>query len=117
MFKTKIGKNNLCKTPKGNSMYWFLTKEIGAKNFEMRYMEIPINGKSSYDKHSYEHEVFVIEGNGIIKGEDNQENLLPGDAVFIPVNEAHQLINTGNTNFGFICLIPTGREDKLKPPC
>jgi quercetin dioxygenase-like cupin family protein len=91
-----------------------LTKEIGAENFEMRYMEIPVNGRSSHDKHPYEHEVFIIRGNGIVKGEDDQENLSPGDALFIPGNEVHQLINTGNTILGFICIIPTGKEDKLK---
>ena len=59
MFITDINDRIMCKTKSGNKIYWMLTQGNGAPNFELRYIEIPSNGKSSYGKHPHEHEVFV----------------------------------------------------------
>ena len=53
---------------------------MGAKNFELRYMEIPAKGKSSYGSHPHEHEVFIIRGKGIIKSKDSEEEIKPGSS-------------------------------------
>ncbi|MBN1298269.1 MAG: cupin domain-containing protein [Actinobacteria bacterium] len=103
------------KTGSGNLIYWMITSEMGAKNFELRYIEIPVGGKSSYGKHPHEHEVFTIKGEGKIKGMDYEEVLKPNLAVFVPGDEEHQWINTGNEPFGFICVVPKGAEAESKP--
>ena len=111
-----LNENIMCKTASGNSIYWMITSEIGAKNFELRYIEIPVNGNSSYGSHPHEHEVFIIKGRGVIKGKDSRKELKPNDAVFVPGGEDHQWINTGNEPFGFICVVPKGAEAESKPP-
>ena len=117
MYITDINEDILCKTGSGNKIYWMITSEIGAKNFELRYIEIPVKGKSSYGSHSHEHEVFVVKGKGRIKGKDYDRTLFPMTAVFVLGGEEHQWSNEGNEPFGFICVVPKGAESESKPPC
>jgi quercetin dioxygenase-like cupin family protein len=118
MYITDINDKLMCQTKSGNKIYWMLTQEIGAPNFELRYIEIPAGGKSSYGHHPYEHEVFVIKGEGKIKGVQEEHTLLSGMAVFVPGDEVHQWINAKDDEpFGFICVVPKGAEAESKPPC
>lgn len=117
MFITGINKNITCKSASGNSICWMITSEVGAKNFELRYIEIPVNGNSSYGSHLHEHEVFIVKGKGVIKGKDYKKELKPNIAVFVPGNEEHQWLNTGDEPLGFICVVPKGAEAESKPPC
>jgi quercetin dioxygenase-like cupin family protein len=99
-----------------------LTAEQGAPNFELRYIELPPGGKSSYGSHPHEHEVFVVQGEGRIKGREMGREyakpFAPGIAVFVPGNEEHQWVNTRSDEpFGFICVVPKGAEAESKPPC
>ena len=41
MYTTDLNDDIMCKTKSGNKIYWMLTTEQGAQNFEMRYIEIP----------------------------------------------------------------------------
>jgi quercetin dioxygenase-like cupin family protein len=111
----EINDNVMNKTGSGNLIYWMITSEMGAKNFELRYIEIPVRGKSSYGSHGHEHEVFTIKGEGKIKGVDYEKPLKPNMAVFVPGDEEHQWINTGTEPFGFICVVPRGAEAESKP--
>lgn len=117
MFVTTINERIMCTTKSGNRIYWMVTQERGAPNFELRYIEIPPNGKSSYGKHPHEHEVFVVAGEGRIVGIGQEIDLSPGMAVFVAGNEEHQWINTGASAFGFVCVVPKGAESESKPPC
>lgn len=117
MYKTDLNEKIMNKTGSGNSIYWMIPSEIGAKNFELRYIEIPVNGRSSYGAHPHEHEVFIVKGKGKIKGKDYEEELNPSDAVFVPGEEEHQWINEGDEPLGFICVVPRGAEAESKPDC
>jgi quercetin dioxygenase-like cupin family protein len=118
MYLVDINDDIMCRSKSGNKIYWMLTSEIGAKNFELRYVEIPPGGQSSYGHHAHEHEVFVVEGEGMIKFKDGQERLRPGFAVFVSRDEEHQWINTSPKRpLGFVCVVPAGAEAELKPPC
>jgi quercetin dioxygenase-like cupin family protein len=118
MHIAKLTKDIMCETKSGNKIYWMLTTEIGAQNFEMRYIEIPPGGRSSNGHHPHEHEVFIVAGSGYIKGESEENKLVPGMGVFVPGDEVHQWINASETEpFGFICVVPKGAEKESKPPC
>lgn len=117
MFATTLNDKIMCTTKSGNKIYWMLTQENGAPNFELRYIEIPPQGKSSYGKHAHEHEVFVVAGSGRVIGPGQSVDLTPGMAVLVTGNEEHQWINTGSGAFGFICVVPKGAEAESKPPC
>jgi quercetin dioxygenase-like cupin family protein len=113
-----IDEKHMCRTRSGNKIYWLITSEMGAPGFELRYIEIPPGGKSSYGHHPHEHEVFIVSGRGKIAGEFPEAVLSPGTAVFVPGNEEHQWINTSESEpFGFICVVPRGAEAESKPPC
>jgi quercetin dioxygenase-like cupin family protein len=102
------------KTPHGKSIKWLLSKEDGVPNFEMRYFEVTKASQPSEDKHPWEHEVFVVRGEGIIKSGGIERKVGTGDAIYIPPDEMHQFSNPGEEPFGFICIIPKGCEDKMK---
>jgi quercetin dioxygenase-like cupin family protein len=117
MFVTTIDDKIMCRTKSGNKIYWMLTQENGAPSFELRYIEIPPGGKSSYGSHPHEHEVFVVRGGGRISSGGREELLRPGTAVFVPGNEVHQWVNTEAEPLGFVCVVPKGAEAESKPPC
>lgn len=107
--------SHVSKTKSGNIIYWLVSKEDGAENFEMRQISIPPNGQTSKGAHTHEHEVYVLKGKGsVLIGEETSE-LVPGKAVFIKGNIIHQFINASKTDsLDFICVIPAGAEDENK---
>ena len=85
---------------------WLITKDIGAPNFAMRLFEMEPEGYSPLHTHDWEHEVFILEGEGTVFGKEGEKKFKPGDAVFVPPNEKHQFRNTGNKLLKFLCLVP-----------
>jgi quercetin dioxygenase-like cupin family protein len=85
---------------------WLITKETGAENFAMRLFEMDAGGNSPLHTHSWEHEVFILEGEGIVVGGKEEKKFKAGDAIFIPPNQKHQLRNSGEKPVKFLCLIP-----------
>lgn len=102
------------KTPHGKTVKWLLSKEVGAPNFEMRYFEINRESRFSEERHPWEHEVFVVKGEGIIRSGVTEKKVHIGDAILISPNEAHGFLNFREKPFGFICVIPKGYEDNVK---
>jgi len=85
---------------------WLITKEIGAENFAMRLFEMEPGGYSPFHNHPWEHEVFILEGDGIVVGEELERKFRAGNAIFIPANEKHQFKNDGEKSVKFLCLVP-----------
>ena len=85
---------------------WLITKEIGAENFAMRLFEMEPGGYSPYHQHPWEHEVFILKGQGLVTGGGEERSFKEGDVILIPKGERHQLKNTGDKTVKFICLIP-----------
>ena len=91
---------------KGVNIRWLITKDIGAKHFAMRMFEVEPEGHTPLHSHEWEHEVFVLEGEGLVLGQSGEETIKEGDVVFMPADERHQFKNTGKEKFKFLCLIP-----------
>jgi len=85
---------------------WLITKDVGAENFFMRLFEMEPGGFSPLHSHPWEHEVFILDGEGIVVGGVEERRFKAGDVVFIPPNEKHQLKNVGEKTVKFLCLIP-----------
>jgi quercetin dioxygenase-like cupin family protein len=95
----------------GLSVRWLITKEMGAENFAMRLFEMAPRGHSPRHSHQWEHEVFILEGEGLVYGGGEEKKFKPGDFIFIPPNEVHQLRNNSTKTVRFLCLIPyTNKE-------
>ena len=88
-----------------------ITVREGAPNFAMRLFEIAPGGFTPLHSHSWEHEVFILEGAGAVVSEQGPKRYHAGDAVFIPGDERHQFTNTGSGPLRFICVIP------IQNPC
>lgn len=87
-------------------MRWLITKEMGAENFAMRLFEMERGGHSPFHSHPWEHEVFILEGEGLVVGEERERKFKAGNAIFIPPNEKHQFKNNGQKIVKFLCLVP-----------
>jgi quercetin dioxygenase-like cupin family protein len=89
---------------------WLITKEIGAENFAMRLFEMDPSGYSPLHAHSWEHEVFILDGGGSVFDGEKSTVFKAGDVVFISPNERHQFKNDGRKPVKFLCLIPYAKE-------
>ena len=86
-------------------------KADGARNFCMRLFELAPGGHTPCHTHEWEHEIFIHSGQGILLKEGEWVPVSRGNAVFIPGNEEHQIKNTGDESFVFICSIPSGVQE------
>jgi quercetin dioxygenase-like cupin family protein len=90
---------------------WLIAEKEGARNFAMRVIEVKRQGeKIPLHQHPYEHEVFVIEGEGSVLAPEGGKSVRPGDYVFVGPDERHGFENTGRSAFRFICVIPLPRR-------
>jgi quercetin dioxygenase-like cupin family protein len=87
-----------------------ITKEIGAENFAMRLFEMEPGGYSPLHAHPWEHEVFVLQGDGAIFDGEKARRFKAGDVIFISPDEQHQFRNNGQKRLKFLCLIPYTKE-------
>lgn len=85
---------------------WLISWEHGAPNFAMRMFEVESNGNTPLHSHNWEHEIFILEGEGrIICGEINHR-VKEGYAILIPPNIEHSIVNDGSKTLRLLCLIP-----------
>jgi len=85
---------------------WLITEEIGAYNFAMRLFEMAPDGSSPLHTHPWEHEVFILDGEGQLFDGKTALPFKAGDVVFVLPDERHQFKNTGKKPLKFLCLIP-----------
>lgn len=78
----------------------------GATEFTMDVFEIEPGGHSAYHEHPWEHQIFVLSGEGSLVGSEGPVPFKPGDVIFIPPDEPHQIVNDGEALVEFVCLIP-----------
>ncbi|MGA2799546.1 MAG: cupin domain-containing protein, partial [Thermoguttaceae bacterium] len=78
----------------------------GAPSFSMRQFELGAGGHTPKHAHGHEHEIFVLEGTGVVLEGDKEHALRPGSVAFVPPNQVHQFRNTGSRPLKFLCLIP-----------
>ncbi len=90
----------------GVRIRWLITEKDGAENFIMRHFEIAPGGYTPQHSHFWEHEVFILEGAGIVLSDAGEEPFEGGDVIFMPGGERHQFRNTGDSPVQMLCLIP-----------
>ena len=72
----------------------------------MRVFEVEPGSSTPFHSHSWEHEVFVLSGQGVVIGEEGETPISSGSVVFVAPNEQHCFANNGNEPLRFICVIP-----------
>lgn len=77
-----------------------------APTFVMRVFEIEPGSATPYHAHPWEHEVFLLDGQGKLKTNDKEIPLSQGDAAMVLPNEQHSFINAGDKMLRMICVVP-----------
>ena len=91
---------------KGATVRWLISQADGAPNFAMRMFELEPEGYSPLHTHSYEHEAYILEGEGVLVYEGKEYKFEKDYCIFVPPNKLHQFKNTGTTPLKFLCLVP-----------
>jgi len=83
-----------------------LTAKDGALHFAMQVVEITTHASTPTHYHPSEHEILIIDGKGIVVGEKGGTPIAEGSVVFIPGNETHCFVNTGDETLRYINIEP-----------
>ena len=83
-----------------------ITARDGAPNFCMRVFDVEPKSSTPDHSHPWEHEVFVLSGEGVVRSNEGESEIGAGSVVFIAPDEPHCFINTGQSVLRFVCLIP-----------
>lgn len=98
------------KGAKDTTIAWALSEKDGTPNFSMRIFRVQPGGHTPLHSHGWEHEIFVIQGEGILVDEGAEHRLKAGDIAFVSPQEFHQFKNDGNQTWEFLCLVPNDRR-------
>jgi len=104
----------------GCSVRWLVSESDGAPNFAMRQFEVAPGGYTPRHSHPYEHEVYVLQGQGTVLDDGQERPLKTGDVVLVRPDEIHQFRNTGEAPMRFLCLVPNSSATlpvTLAPEC
>lgn len=80
----------------------------GAPNFCMRVFDVEPGSSTPFHSHQWEHEVFVLSGEGVVKSEGKETQIARDSVIFVEPNEQHCFLNSGKKPLRFICVIPLG---------
>jgi quercetin dioxygenase-like cupin family protein len=82
------------------------TDREGAPTFAMRRFDVAPGGHTPFHVHAWEHEVYILEGEGELRTEDGVRRFRAGDALLVPPNVRHQFAGTATAAMRFLCMIP-----------
>jgi len=99
----------------GCRIRWLIGPPDGAPSFSMRQFEVAPGGYTPKHSHAHEHEVFVLEGTGVVLEGEKEHALRPGTCVLVPPRQLHQFRNMGAGPLRFLCLIPHPLRDMAGP--
>ena len=93
----------------GASMAVMVGREDGAPNFSLRKIRVEPGGHTPRHEHDYEHEVFILDGEGTVLLEGKERPIGAGDVIFVPADHEHQF-KAGAEGLRFLCLVPAQRN-------
>jgi quercetin dioxygenase-like cupin family protein len=95
----------------GCRVRWLIGEPDGAPNFAMRQFEVQPGGYTPRHSHPYEHEVYILEGSGVILEGDKEHPFTAGDVIYVAPDEVHQFRNQGAAALKFLCLVPNSSKN------
>jgi quercetin dioxygenase-like cupin family protein len=97
----------------GCQVRWLLSRDDGAPSFAMRQFEVAPGGFTPRHFHPYEHEIYVVEGEGEVYEGDVPHSIRAGDVVLVKPDDVHQFKNVGDKPLKFLCLIPNSADNRM----
>lgn len=68
-----------------------------ARNLSLQISSVPVGSEQPVHAHAPEQCYYIIRGTGLMRIEDETQEVTAGDAVFIPADRKHGLRNIGDT--------------------
>ena len=94
----------------GVDMRVVIGPEEDAPNFVMRVFDVKPGSTTPYHSHEWEHEVYVLSGQGAVRADSGETRLGPGSVVYVEPDELHCFSAGADESMRFICVIP--RSDR-----
>jgi len=93
---------------KGATMSVMIGRHNNAPHFAIRSIAVDPGGHTPKHQHDYEHEVFVVSGNGEILLGGDLHPIRAGDTILVPANELHQFTvpDDAGEPIRFLCMVP-----------
>jgi quercetin dioxygenase-like cupin family protein len=104
----------------GMTARFLLTSADGCPRYALRLMEFDAGGFTSWHRHREEHEMYFLEGEGMVVNDDRKEHpVRAGDVLFLEPCEYHQIKNNGTGKLKMICTVPLlpGKDGRATTPC
>ena len=95
----------------GLTVRWLVSDLEEQPEFAMRLYELQPGAATTPHVHGWEHQVFVLAGQGVVIGGEDECLLGEGDVVYISPLERHQFVNAGEEVLRFLMVFPIPRGD------
>jgi quercetin dioxygenase-like cupin family protein len=90
----------------GVTIRWLWADQDGAPTFALRLFELEPEAATPRHSHGHEHEVYILGGQGLLRGKSEPRSLAAGDTVLVLPHDEHQFVNVGHEPLRFLCAIP-----------
>src|SRR5690554_1097674 len=91
---------------KGARIRWLISQKDNAPNFALRMFEVEVDGHTPFHSHNFEHEVYVVDGEGVFVTEEKEYPFKKGHVIYADPNMKHQFRNVGQVPLKFLCIVP-----------
>ena len=93
---------------RGASMAVMVGRDDDAPHFALRSFSVEPGGHTPQHQHDYEHEVYVVSGQGRVLLGGERREIRAGDVLYVPANEEHQFTVEGSAfePLRFLCIVP-----------
>jgi arsenite methyltransferase len=71
---------------------------------ELKVIDVEPGNSTPFHTHPHAHEALVVSGLGVLRLDERDEALAPGDVLSINSDELHAIVNQGPETFRFVCL-------------
>ena len=72
----------------------------------LREFTLAPGGHTPYHQHDWHHVVYILEGSGTARYEEQDHPIRQGSVVYTEPNKLHSFSNTGGSPMRFLCLVP-----------
>lgn len=90
----------------GTMIRWLIAQKDGAPNFALRMFEVEPGGHTPFHEHTWEHEVYVLSGNGFLRTQRGDLPFAANDVIYVDPELQHSFHNSGPDQLKFLCIIP-----------
>jgi quercetin dioxygenase-like cupin family protein len=77
----------------------------GARDYRMRYFEVPAGGHTARERHAHDHGVMIVAGRARVTLGEATHEVDVGDVVYVAGDELHCFEALGDAPLGFVCVV------------